>query len=291
MRPNFTLLVATLLGLLLSSGVFFNVVHATNYVGNDDGEWDTCTTYGTCRLVNGFSNIEMYMGCYGTSCSNLTYSSNTTPTSLQYNPDGDISRGYQTTDSSGYPMWFQAAILAQGSNNCIQFTVQIYDTNGDTIGPGGIVLPGSSSPQFWTTGCYTVAGAFLYSTSTNNGAVWYISESTDSNGYVSDVCFYVIGGGYSGGGSTGTVCENPISYYSVHNYWLRPNLCLCGVNNGSTNYTGGTGTIYIASSTNMYVISPPVDIMTAENSNMEYGCFSGSGTNEPYQNFGLSGAC
>jgi hypothetical protein len=186
-------------------------------------------------------------------------------------------------------MWFQAGILAKGSNNCIEFTIQIYDSNGNTIGPGGQVI--SDTPEFWTTSCYTVAGAFLYSDSTDYGAVWYISEATDSSGYVDDVCFYVDGGGYSGYGESGSVCEDPITYYSVDDYWLRSNLCMCGVSTGSTTYTGGAGIIYIDSSPDMYVKSPPVDISTQENSNMTYGCFSGNGTDEQYQYFGLSDSC
>jgi len=282
---------ASVLGLLLMSGVFFNIAQATNYVGRYDGEWDTCTTWGTCRMDSGESAINMYVGCDSSSCSNLTYSSDSTFTSLQYNPDEDISNSYQIKDSDNYQMWFQTAILAKGSNNCIEFTIQIYDDGGNTVGDGGIVLPSGDSPEFWTSSCYTVDGAFLYSDSTYNAAVWSDTEYTNSNGYVDDVCFYVDGGGYSGYGDSGTKCEDPITYYSVDDYWLRSNLCLCGVDSGNTTFTGGAGQMYINSDIDMYTISPPIDPSTKENSNMEYGCFTGNGSNEQYQYFGLSDEC
>lgn len=274
------------MGLLLISGVYFRAAYAyTDYVGADDAEFDTCTTWGSCYLDSGDAIIHMDL------TSNVTWYDNSTGISLQYNPDEGVSNSDQK-DYASTPMWFQAVIAgeyASNNDNCIEFYVEIwYDSGADYL-------------PVWDNGsCIDVQGAFLYSDSTGNAAVWYMEEETDSSGYIDDVCYQVTGGGYSGGGNSQETCMNPISEYSgLDDYWLRSNPCLCGGSGSgwspNIDFTAGSGQLEFESNVDLYGISPPIDIATGENSNMEYGCLSsgipGSGNTDILQDFSLSDAC
>jgi len=136
---------------------------------------------------------------------------------------------------------------------------------------------------FYNNGnCVTLNGLFT------NGAGWTISEYTDASGMVDEVLF-AIGGGGSNGGSFAYYYYVPTSWY-----WLRSNICWCGVNYGSATFsspTSGEMSYYWSdNSTNFGPISPPIDIATAEDSNMQYGCFSNY-QYSMFQSFGLSGEC
>lgn len=280
MKPRLILVAATAIGLLLVTSSLVVGAHAsTNWIGNDNGEFDTCNAYGTCRLNANSVTIDMKL------TASMTYS-NGGDMSLQYNPDKDISYSYQTKDNNNNPYWFQTGILATLSNNCVVFTYQVYNMNAG----GNYVDHWFSNSQ----NCYTVSGLFTYSSGT--GAEWEISEYTDQSGYVDDACFSASGGG-SSGGTTGTVCVDPETNLPPNNgywYWLRSNSCLCGVSgNTPVNFTGASsGTLDIKSGgINEYAKAPPIDVSTAEDGNMDYGCFNGNGTTILSQSFGLSGHC
>ncbi len=278
MKPSMILIAASAMGLLLVSSSFVLGAHAsTNWIGNDNGEFDSCNAWGTCRIYNGGVYIEMQLGA------SMTYSNGGTM-SLQYNPDKDISYSYQVKDQFNHPLWFQTAVLAQSSDNCVIFTYQVYNMDSAT------------QEDHWfsnSENCYTVSGLFTYGSGT--GAVWTAQEYTDSSGYVNDACFTASGGG-SGGGSTGTICIDPETNLAPNNgywLWLRSNACLCGLQgNTPVTFTAGSGSMYAVPASNyIYAKAPPSHISTGEDGNMDYGCFSGNGTTTLTQSFGLSGHC
>ena len=258
-----------MIGLLLISSSFVVRVYATSWVGNDNGEID-CNSSNSCTPNSG--DVRISTGISTT----ISYTSTDGEVSFQYNPDLVTSENYQTKNSNGHAEWFQTGINGDKSSSCTWLSYQVYDTS----------TKGLDFSWFSNSGnCTTVAD--LFTTDSSGSASWAIQEDTDSSGYVNEVDFTVIGG-TSGGGSyyVSAYPENSGDWY-----WLRSNVCWCGVATETASFTAGAGTIDYASNVDLYSWSPPTTISTGENSNMDYGCFSGSGTTYMSQSFGLSGYC
>jgi hypothetical protein len=134
----------------------------------------------------------------------------------------------------------------------------------------------------------------------SNGASWQMSEHINAcltncgSGFekIDSVSFSVVGG--SGGGSYHVTENTPTNWY-----WLRSNVCFCGVtDNGNVynpTFTTAYGKLdYIIGSgiwSGFGIIGPPIDIGTAENSNMQYGCMSQPSSGHLTQSFDLTGHC
>ncbi|MDV3277282.1 MAG: hypothetical protein LYZ69_02300 [Nitrososphaerales archaeon] len=206
--------------------------------------------------------------------------------SLQYNPDLDASKQCQTGPWYGGADWFQSGIIAKSSNNCAVFTIEVYNTYW-----------GSTDWSWYSNSgnCTTVSAMF------NGGAQWYISEHSNAcltncgSGFekIDSVSFYVVGG--SGGGSYYYTENTPTNWY-----WLRSNVCFCGVTDGGTIYnptfTTASGTLDYKLGSGIVpgsfgIIGPPIDIGTAEDSNMQFGCMSQVSSVYLTQSFDLTGHC
>jgi len=272
MRPNTILAAAILMAFLMLSSSILDV-HATAYYGRDNGEFDTCNSWGTCRLTSGAISAAMSLSA------SMTYSSSG-KVSLQYNPDLDISKYEQTQNQYGYYYWFQTGVLSQSSNNCVIFTYQAYVPHDSNMTPSDSWFSNSEN-------CYTVSGLFTYASGT--GAEWQIQEATDSNKYVYDVCFDATGGG-SSGGTTGSICIDPETntLNSGDWYWLRSMLDLAGTGGTNAVFTGSTaGTFDYVGGGDIYG-KPAPTILFGEDGNLYYSCFSGNGTTSMSQSFSLS---
>lgn len=266
--------------LFISLSLVLPAAAATGYIGNDDAEFGFPSSL--CASPIG-GNMAMTASLQ----SNMVYTSGDGQMSLQYNPDLDASKQCQTGEWYGGTDWFQSGMIAQSSNNCAIFTIEVYNS----INPFGPVWSWYSN----SGNCTTVGAMF------NSGAQWYMSEYlnaclTNCGGTfekIDAVSFYVIGG--SGGGS----------YYYTENtpenwYWLRSNICWCGVTDNGNIYnptfTTASGTLdyntnSVSGVPSFGIIGPPIDIGTAENSNMEYGCMSQLSSTHLTQGFGLTGYC
>ena len=146
-----------------------------------------------------------------------------------------------------------------------------------------------------STGCFTVNGGIL-----NGGASWYINENEKAylmcgpHGCITlwkiyRVDFQVSGGGFNGGIVSDSIYP-PLSSPGPWD-WVRSNICWCGENYGTATFSSGSGTSYMGSDQKLVSEAPPIWIGTAENSNMNYGCFQNSGTTLISQAYGLSGHC
>jgi hypothetical protein len=279
-RPGFLVIGASLMGFLLVSSAFAAHVNATtNYEGSDDAEFDCTHNYSVdCPIYSGYVIGEAIVS------TSVTYSPSKSFVSLQYNPDESISNSYQTKDYQGGRNWFQTGVLGNYTASCVLFTTQIYD-----LTYGGLI-----NDWFSNSGnCYSVTG--LFHGSSGGDATWEITEYTDSSGYVNEVDYFAEGAGSGYGSYSATL--HPETYFSPYGdfLWLRSNLCWCGVsgtgNTANADFTAGAGYLYAESGGTLYALNPPIYIETAENSNMEYGCFSGNGTSNMDQSFGLSGIC
>ncbi len=251
---------------IVSSAFVTRAYATTGWVGNDNGEVD-CNSTNSCTPNS--NSVKFSTGISTT----ISYSSTDGEVSFQYNPDWDTSKSYQTGAD-----WFQTGIIGDKSSSCAIATVQVYDTSD-----------GSSDWSWYSNSdsCTTVSD--LFTTDSNGEASWGITEDTDSSGYVNEVDFVVIGG-TSGGGSyyVSAYPENGGDWY-----WLRSNTCWCGVATETATFSAGAGTIDYTVNTpvDLYAYSPPTQVSTGENSNMDYGCFTGGGTSSMSQSFGLSGHC
>ena len=227
--------------------------------------WNTkITAYvGNDNAEFGTSSTPAYVDTDMVLSSSLSYSEPDGAISLQFNPDLSTS---ETNQYNGN--WFQAGIIDQ-SSSCFQYTVQIYSTStGSEVWSS--YLPSSTT-------CYSITGG----ESTN--AYWEIFEDVSSSNHITSV-FFEVGNGNTK--QSGTI-DPPNSNY----IWIQSNLCLCGVDSHNATFSSASGTMNYASNVNLNAISPPSKIGTAESSNIEYGCLSGSGTTSMSQSFGLSGAC
>jgi hypothetical protein len=182
-------------------------------------------------------------------------------TSLQYNPDYAQSFWYQNSAD-----WFQTGIISD-SNGCAIFTIQVYNLITGLEG---------YNTYYPSNGCASVFGILRAE------AGWYIREDMTNN-VITDVYFELWGfGGY----------PYSTTIYPLHNWiWIRSNMCWCGTDLGSTTFTTAGGTLYYTSNQHLVTEDPPVQISTAENSNMQYGCFQNAGTTMMYQSYDLSGHC
>lgn len=276
MRLSLSVLCSSLLGLLLVSTIFVGVVHATVSVGNDDAEFGFPSSISSSPVA---ANVQ----AQAIVSSTIEYTGGNGYVSLQYNPDEVASQDYQTGPWYGGNDWFQTGIIGASSSNCAVFTIQVYN-----------MFWGTTDWSWYSNGdtCQTVGAMF------NAGATWSIDEYTnvnnEINGKIFAVSFSVVGG--SGGGSYSYTENTPTSWY-----WLRSNICLCGTDYQTADFTAGAGTLsYIIRpncSTCVFIAPPfgvipsPVYIETGENSNMNYGCVTTVSSVELTQAFGLSGAC
>ena len=248
MRGNADVIVTSLLGLLVLSLLLLPSAQATQWVGNDDGEFDT-------------SSLPTYVFVQESFSIGMAWSSSTLPNqvSLQYNPDRYRSYWWQA-----YMDWFQA-VIASTPNGCALFTIQVYslltgDLDWSQFYPNGGNPPGITVNQILA-----------------NNAIWYIEEDMSGN-YINHVYF----------GLTGYASSMSYTIYPPQNWvWLRSNICWCGgPNGGYDTFTSAGGTSYVGSNGYPIAIPPPTDIATSENSNMPYGQFQGSGTLGMTQSFG-----
>lgn len=269
---------APILVLLFVSTSLVMPAVATGNVGNDDAEFGFPST--PCQNIIGAS-----VKAQASLQSNLVYTSGDGQMSLQYNPDLDISKQCQTGPWYGGADWFQTGIIAKRSTNCAVLTIEVYNT-----------FWGSTDWSWYSNNanCTTVNAMF------NSGALWYISEHTSacltncgsSFEKIDSVSFGVVGG--SGGGSYYYTENTPTSWY-----WLRSSICFCGVTDGGTIYnptfTTASGTLDYQIGSGIWsgfgIIGPPIDIATAENSNMQYGCMSQPSSGHLTQSFHLTGHC
>ncbi len=241
---------SVLVQLMVLSLLLISPAHATKWVGNDDGEWQT----------NGFPSYVFVQDSFNTNM-HWTASPPLNYVSLQYNPD------FWTSFYNQYfAHWFQTIIFSS-PNGCASFSIEIYST----ISPGLI----------WRTdypgqGCLTVNQILA------TNAIWYIQEDV-SNNHITDVQFSV---------SNYPNYMSRTLYPPNNNYiWLRSNVCWCGTNGGTTTFDSAGGINYVGSNKNVVPIDPPVTVATAENSNMQYGCWRNPNTLGMYQTFGLNGHC
>jgi hypothetical protein len=273
------ILAASTIGLLmLSSGIVIHATASPNWQGWDDGEFDCSTTWGDC-----VGPSSAWFTATATLSSSISYldQSSGNAISIQYNPDAYLS-SYDQTEAlgGGYHDWFQTGIIL--SNSCVQFTVEVYEMGGGTH-------------TNWNPGCFTsVSAPFL--ANSNGDAQYYITEWTASSGYVNEVDFGVVGGGSSGG----SAYDSSYPEGSGDWYWMRSNICLCGVTATgdlqNASFSTGAGSIHITSGSDVYGITPPYDesptyIYTAEDSNMQYGCWQNSDSTNMHQSFGLGVEC
>lgn len=269
---------AVLALLFLSLSVILPVAAATQYEGNDNFEFG-CPS-GLC----GYGIPGQSISSTATLQSQLVYSSGDPEpkgpyVSLQYNPDKDASLQCQTGEWYRGHDWFQSIIFGARSSNCGIFSIEVYNSV-------------YGEPWSWYSnggGCTTVSNIFL------SGARWEISEYTyacltncGSNfEKIASVSFSLVGG--SGGGSYYLTENTPLNWY-----WLRSNVCWCGITWQNTVYnptfSNGNGVLNYGVNSNIGIIGPPIDIGTAENSNMLYTCPSQSG-NTITQAFELSYHC
>jgi hypothetical protein len=267
MRLSLALFSASMICTLLISSGFLLRADATNWVGWDNGEFD-CSNTTTCVPQSSYVYTESVLS------SSMTQ--NTSVVSLQYNPDWDTSKNHQTVNSYLHAEWFQSGIIAYTSG-CVKYTYQVYDT---------VAL---SQDVSVVTSCQSVTGIFTADSS--GDATWSIYEDTDSNGFINELDFGVLGGGSGATSYYYSLYPENVGYW----FWLRSNTCLCGAGLiYNVGFLSGTGTMYqgIGVNYNLYSISPPIDRGTGENSNMQYGCWSGSGTRYMSQSFSYnSGHC
>jgi hypothetical protein len=248
-------LVCCLLGMVLVSSSFTVPAMGTDWIGNDNGEFDTNTSGITYAFVQASFNTSLSW-------------SNSPPfnvVSLQYNPDYDTSWYNQVNR-----YWFQSIIYG-ASNASVLFSVEIYNmTSGNQVN----VYRYPSNSAF-----YSVYGSL------STDAAWYIQEDTQyGNGQyrISAVDFDVLG--------NGAYFSHTFSFTPTY-IWLRSNWGFLGTNSGTATFTSAGGTGYMGSNIALKAISPAIDISTAEDSNLLYGCFSSSPSILLYQGFGLGGHC
>jgi hypothetical protein len=234
-RPNsgIILIGASLIALLLLSSSLVVYVNAlTNWEGNDNGEFDCENSYAVCPLDSGYVVGASLLS------SSITYahSSGNVNVTFQYNPDYDLSDSYQTkvlhTDD---PMYIQAGIVGNGTNDCIiggwfiselvEYTnVKSEESNGNT--------------------CSTLTG--LFTANSNGASDWGITEYTNSTGYINEVYTSASAGGSCSSDCSFSWSSNPIAYgYGL--LWLRSNLCWCGFSHNTTSFDTGAGTFEIES--------------------------------------------
>lgn len=260
-----------ILALLFRSLAVVMPVAATQYEGNDNAE------FGFPSTLCGYGYFGSNYAVTATFQSNMGYTSGNGHMSVQYNPDEDASKQCQT----GYQWyggndWFQSGIVGQSSNNCAVFTIQVYNLD----------FPYEEDWSWFSNGgsCTTVSAMF------NNGAQWYMSEHVNAcltncgSGFekIDSVSFHIIGG--SGGGSYYYTEYPPVNWY-----WLRSNICFCGTGGESATFGSGNGVLNYQGS-GIGIIGPPIDVETAENSNMLYTCMS-QGSNQITQAFDLTVTC
>jgi len=250
-RNSITLITTSLLTVTILSLPLIAPANATNWVGNDDGEFDWTSCFN-CPVPH-------YVGLQESFNSAMQWSSSppNNLVSMQYNPD------YWTSFWNGWDGdWFQTIIWSDG-NGCGAFSIQVYSL--------------SDARLDWRAdqGFSVCSSAFLAS-----GAIWNIREDEvyNPNGHISDVAFYI------GGGSTSLsyTLYPSIQYYN----FLRSNLCWCGTDLGTTTFTSAWGQSNAYSDVNLYAVNPPSQVSTAENSNMPYSTFSNSPSTTMFQNFG-----
>ena len=200
--------------------------------------------------------------------------------SFQYNPDWDTSK-YQQHESccAVTDDWFQTAIIDQkptvSDPNCVLLTIQVYDTSLDSVDNAANLDGRADFPS--ASSCYTVSDIL------SAGSTWYIDELVDSG---QDRIVEVLYGVSPGTGGTG-LQYSLFPPYSDYWFWLRSNICWCGVSGyADPHFTSAYGTNALHSDKNLWSIDPPIDLATAENSNMPYTQFTGAGTTSMSQMFG-----
>jgi hypothetical protein len=245
------LITTSLLGLVALSLMTLPPAHAVAWVGNDDGEFDwNCCTWPSYVYVLEVFNAPLHW----------TVSPPGNLVSLQYNPDRDVSWWNQN-----HQQWFQTGIISD-NNGCATFTIQVYDLNN------GALVWSSFYPG---TGCITIGGIL-----TAQGR-WQIDEEMASSHMIDHTTFAV----WTGGSSLQYTIYPPQNWV-----WVRSNICWCGTAGGTTTFDTGGGNSYMSSNVGLYAAAPPIDLSTAENSNMGYGCMQGFGSGLQ-QTFGLNGHC
>ncbi|MCL5068112.1 MAG: hypothetical protein M1368_07150 [Thaumarchaeota archaeon] len=255
MRHSLLFIAVTFLALLMVSSISVARASASGppnpNIGNDNAEfgYPSC---GSCNPDNGYVQAEAVI------TSPIQYCCGNGYVSLQYNPDKDTSNSYQTGPWYGGHDWFQTGIVGEASNNCAVFTVQVYN-----------LFWGGTDYSWYSNGgqCTTVND--MFGGNSYPAATWSIDEQTGGNGKVYAVDFYV-----DGGSSGGKYYYD--QYVPTNWYWLRSNVCWCGTDYQSATFNAGIGTLnyYMNPTSGFGIIGPPIDIATAESSNMNYGCMS-----------------
>ena len=284
MQRNTAVWTPVLALLFISLSLVMPAVAATGYVGSDDAEFGFPSSQGASPISAQVSAQAVFSSAMQYTVGGGGY------VILQYNPDWDTSKQYQTGPWYGGADWFQTVIYGISSSNCAIFSIEVYNT-----------FWGSGDWSWRSNGgaCTTVNGIFI------TGAQWYVDEYTNTNtggsgGKIDAVSFYVVGG--TGGGSYYYTENTPTNWY-----WLRSNVCWCGTTQGGVIYNptftiakGGLnykiapacsqpGCVWIGPS--FGTIGPPIDIGTAENSNMQYSCMTKVSSVYYTQNFDLNGHC
>ena len=156
-------------------------------------------------------------------------------------------------------------------NGCVILTMEVWNTtNGQLF-----------HPWFYpTSGCVTEKYIL-----TNHGS-WGITEWVNypNSDNIIEVDFLLSGGNH--GAYFQYTMTPPTNWV-----WLRSNICWCGTGGGNATFSSASGESSVYSNLDIYAVNPPIDVLTAENSNMQYGCFTQSGTEVMNQNFGLMGMC
>jgi hypothetical protein len=258
-------LIITVIALIPHSGLMPHLASACPncWVGRDDGEFDWYTSAPRYVWVDESITTPLTWNNYNCNpgvCNII---------SLQYNPD------YWTAlNTQGY--WFQT-VTATDPNNCSTFWIQVYD-----MGTGGQVW----AQSYPNGGACNVVGGI-----TSSHSYWLIQEDTRGSGstIINEVDYQL------------QHCTDPLcngytwmsdSIFPPQNYfWLRSNICWCGANYGSVPFTGAGGSSNMASDQTLRAIDPPQLLSTGEDSNMQYGCITGSPSTNMYQSFGLNGHC
>ena len=255
MPHNLLVVSSALLTILLISPFLTIPVRANSgWNGNDNGEFNV----GQCSGCGYLNNVGVE---YGMS-SNLQWTSPPIgDISLQYNPDGFASQW-------GDGEWVQSIIFSNAAE-CASFSIEVYNAWTGAL---------DWRADYPASGCNPTTGIM------NSGSGWEIVEYTTAQQTFQSVNFWLAGGGLGAGSMGYTLYPNAWA-------WYRSNTCLCGTNMGTASFTSGSGTIDMWSNWNLNAVNPPTSIQTLEDSNIQYGCFSGSGSTFMSQNFALSGAC
>jgi len=243
---------ACLLGALIGTLALTPVVHATGWSGNDNAEFQTNSNpFPHWMAIE--ADLQIGLGWSSSPPNGLI--------SLQYNPDAI----YSTTMQFGAD-WFQAGIVSD-SAGCATFSIQIYDT-----------LFTEPEPTLfdWSTSSSGGCDRGILT----NGAIWYIEEDMNAN-RISQVFFQM-----NPSSLFGDILYAPTLNGGPYYTWLRSNVCWCGTDFGSTSFTVGAGVLNYESDSSLEVITSPIAIGTAENSNMPYGLFSNIYSTHMYQPFG-----